>query len=208
MKRLPVPIGNKYGRLLILGEAPERLTPSNGRARRYCYCLCDCGKNVEVLLPDVKGGHTVSCGCSWYESIRKAATSHGKTRTRVYTSWQGMKDRCYNHTSKAYANYGGRGITVCERWMTFQNFYADMGDPPPGRSLDRIDNSKGYSPKNCRWATRKEQNTNQRSNVLIEFDGRTQTLSEWAKEKGIHRVTLRSRLNRGVPVERLFTIPV
>jgi hypothetical protein len=118
-----------------------------------------------------------------------------------------MKDRCFNITNKSYANYGGRGISVCKRWECFENFYEDMGEPPEGRSLDRIDNNKGYSPGNCRWATRKEQNTNQRSNVLIEFAGRTQTLSEWANEKGINRMTIRSRLDRGVPDEDLFTIP-
>lgn len=205
--RLPTPIGKKYGRLLVLGDAPDRKTPSSGRSRRFCDCLCDCGKRVEVSLPDLKNGHTTSCGCAWCEATKKAATSHGKSKTRVYTSWQGMRDRCTNPSNAAYANYGGRGISVCERWESFENFFQDMGDPPPHRSLDRINNDQGYSPHNCRWATRVEQNNNQRDNRLLTFEGKTQTLGQWAKAKGINRTTLASRLKRGLNKTELFKAP-
>lgn len=100
--------------------------------------------------------------------IVSVASSHGQanqrdgTRTSVYTRWADMKQRCLNPNNHAYENYGGRGITVCDRWVTFENFYADMGDPPPGLSLDRFDNDGNYEPGNCRWATPEEQIANQR----------------------------------------------
>jgi hypothetical protein len=122
----------------------------------------------------------------------------------VFFVWNGMVQRCINPNNKKWADYGGRGILVCERWRTFENFYADMGDRPDGMSLDRIDNDEGYSPGNVRWATATEQARNQRSNVMISFDGVTQTLRAWADQLGIHYSTLKGRHQRGEAVSDLF----
>lgn len=122
--------------------------------------------------------------------------------TRTYWAWRSMRSRCYNENNPSFAHYGGRGITVCAQWRNnFDQFVADMGDAPAGKSLDRINNALGYSPKNCRWATLKEQLNNQRRNHRITHKGKTQTLSQWADELGLRTDTLYKRLKR-MPVSR------
>ncbi len=128
---------------------------------------------------------------------------HGYKNTRIYTSWQQMKVRCGNTNSKDYHNYGGRGITVCDRWLTsFKNFLEDMGDRPDDKTLDRIDNSKGYYKENCRWATIKEQANNNRANRRIELDGEVKTMSEWSDVSGIAAGTIARRLKIGWSAKR------
>ena len=120
-----------------------------------------------------------------------------------------MMDRCHLSTSHAYSRYGGRGIKVCDRWQSFENFYADMGDRPDGMSLERVDNDGGYCPENVRWASAKDQANNRRSNRLIEFNGETKTLAQWADHVGMSIGTLWARLTRdGFSVERALTKPV
>lgn len=119
----------------------------------------------------------------------------------LYNAYKGMRNRCSNARHAAYKDYGGRGITVCSRWLLpkgqgFWNFLSDMGDRPEGHTLDRRDNNQGYYPENCFWATRSEQNTNKRSNRLIELDGEYKTLSEWAQLSGNHREIIAARLDR------------
>jgi hypothetical protein len=119
---------------------------------------------------------------------------HGKARSRPYNKWMSMLDRCRNPNSPAYKNYGGRGIVVCERWLDFAQFHADMGDPPPGHSLERVDNNRGYDPDNCVWADRRAQGRNKRNNVLITIDGETMPLSAWAERFGIKYTTAHQRI--------------
>jgi hypothetical protein len=133
---------------------------------------------------------------------------HGRTKSRAYSSWSTMKNRCINHRAHNFKFSGGRGIGVCERWMSFPAFYEDMGDPPEGMTLDRIDNERGYSPENCRWAPLSVQRNNTRSNVYIEYAGRRATIAEWSREIGIQVTTIRRRRKLGWSVERIMTAPL
>jgi len=127
------------------------------------------------------------------------------TKKSVYRIWTSMMARCFNSGNSAYHDYGARGITVCERWLKFENFYADMGERPEGKTLDRIDNDKSYSPNNCRWASVKEQSRNKRSNVWISFNGKRQVMTDWARETGIPPATLKYRLDSGWSIEKALT---
>lgn len=199
--------GHRYNRLLVLSRAPNIETP-NGPVTQW-HCRCDCGTEVFVRGPGLakgargKGG-TQSCGCL----NRENAPIHGKARSRVYGIWQLMVQRSTNPNSDKWAHYGGRGITVCDAWRAFPAFYADMGDPAPGMTLDRIDNDKGYGPDNCRWATRQTQGNNRRSNVFLSFKGRKMTIADWARETGISKSALNNRLADNWPVERALTEPL
>ncbi len=123
-------------------------------------CQCDCGTQKDILLSE--WGKTRSCGCLALEMLVERSLRHGRAETKIYQIWSDMVGRCVRLTHQRFADYGGRGITVCDRWRDFANFYADMGDRPAGRSLDRIDNDRGYSPGNCRWAAAAEQRANRR----------------------------------------------
>jgi hypothetical protein len=146
---------------------------------------CDCGKSFVMQCRSESG--TKSCGCFAKESARKLLTgnthrrTHNHTTTRVYKSWSQMKNRCDNSNYAEFEFYGGRGITVCDRWNAFENFLKDMGERPVGTSLDRIDVNGNYEPKNCRWVTPKEQARNTRRNVIVTIDGQSKTVAEWAE---------------------------
>jgi hypothetical protein len=160
----------------------------------YVVCECHCGKKTIVRKQQVKSGRVKSCGCLHKQKI----SSHGMSNTKVYKTWQSMKQRCFNPKNIQYYDYGGRGITVCERWMDFQNFFEDMGHTPRGCSLDRIDNNLGYDPKNCKWSTRQDQERNKRNNRLITFENETKTLAEWLDRQQLHVQTFYSRTYRGL----------
>jgi len=161
MKRSAIPVGNRFGRLTVVGldEVKTKAT-----RKSHAVVTCDCGRETTVTLHKLVSGHTQSCGCLNAERF----TTHGISKTEGYTSWLAMKQRCTNPKTKQYHDYGGRGIAVCERWQDFENFYADMGPRPKNTTLDRVDNEKGYFKENCRWATRNDQQRNQRTNVLDE----------------------------------------
>lgn len=133
--------------------------------------------------------------------------THGASGTPTYTSWTAMRSRCRSVTNDAYTRYGGRGIAVCERWRnSFENFLADMGERPPGTSLDRWPNKNGnYEPGNCRWATPIEQSRNQVTNRLLTFQGESLPISEWAQRAGVKRQTFRNRIDRGWSMERALS---
>ena len=132
---------------------------------------------------------------------------HGKRRTRVYGVWTGIKNRCRNPNEPAYPNYGGRGIDVCERWNSFEAFYADMGDPLPGQTIERVDNNKGYSPDNCIWADRITQARNRRNARIIELGGKRLSVPEWAELMGLPARTIRVRLSAGWPEDEAVMTP-
>jgi len=150
--------GRKFGRLLVV--EPDHWDQK--QRSLYWKCLCDCGNQSVVCSKRLKKGETKSCGCFRIDAAKTKTLTHGRSKTKVYGVWNAMKMRCYNPLVEQYKNYGDRGIRVCYRWMTFENFYADMGDPPLGMSIDRIANDGHYEPENCRWTTMKEQRANQR----------------------------------------------
>jgi hypothetical protein len=128
-------------------------------------------------------------------------------KTREYSTWADMKQRCLNPKIKGYENYGGRGISVCSEWLIFLNFYRDMGDRPEGHSLDRIDNNGNYEPSNCRWATSAEQALNRFNIRILEYNGEIRPISEWAKIVGLSYSTLNQRVLHGWPVDKALFLP-
>lgn len=191
-------IGQRFGRLAVIEYAGSR---TGGGA--IWRCLCDCGIEVECQSANLVNGRTKSCGC--YAKDHPANLRHGKSRTRVHNIWNGMRQRCNNPNSVAYKDYGARGIAICERWCVFDNFLADMGEPPDGMTLDRKDNDGPYSPDNCRWATDQQQKRNTRHSITVSWRGETRTLPEWADTTGIPRQTLWHRLRiEGLHGDELF----
>lgn len=200
-------VGEKQGRLMVLSidESPI------GR-HRYCVCKCDCGKSKRVRVDHLKSGRIRSCGCLVTEvttARNLASRRHGHAashvRTPTYRSWIAMHTRCGNPNHDGYSEYGGRGISVCEEWKSFERFLSDMGERPSGTTIDRIDNSRGYEPGNCQWASHSEQENNKRATVKITFKGRSHSIAEWARITGIGYQTLRKRLEYGWPPERILT---
>lgn len=200
--RLTDRLGQRYGRLLVTERASNKSeTDTNARWK----CLCDCGRETVQYGQDLKKGKVISCGC-WNEEKR---FKHGLANTPVHRVWIGMRSRCNNPQSREYVNYGGRGIKVCERWDSFENFVADMGVRPEGYSIDRINNDGNYEPSNCRWATTTQQLNNRRVNRVLELNGERRTIGEWSAKLGIGWHTIRSRVDRyGWTIEKALTTPV
>ena len=193
-------IGLKFHRLIVVERLP------GGRRLRY-RCLCDCGRLTEAYGENLRNGHVKSCGCFRVEHATAKNAKHGLSKTLTYKTWKGMRKRCLNQRDPAYPNYGGRGITICERWINYANFLSDMGECPPGRSIDRIDNDGPYSPENCRWATRIEQANNMRKTKLLTLYGETKPLAEWARLYGLKYHTLYQRVRDKRSQDRML-LPV
>lgn len=194
--------GTRFERLLVVSRAGS--TPRSATWN----CVCDCGKQKILPTTALISGNTRSCGCLNKESIAKvglANKTHGMSCTPTHKSWTHMLGRCRNPNDKAYMNYGGRGISVCDRWSSFENFIADMGEAPKGLTIDRKDVNGNYEPGNCRWATDTEQARNTRVNRIISAFGKTMTLADWGDETGLDASTIETRLKRGWSVEKTLT---
>ena len=201
-----VVVGGKVGRLLLLKEV--RMPHGKGTDAGY-LCKCDCGNEKKVLRSNLLSGAVVSCGCFHKEAASKSSKKHGKSGDRVYSAWADMKSRCYDKNHISYERYGGRGITVCDKWKnSFEAFYEDMGDPPADDySIDRIDNNGNYEPGNCRWATPKQQSRNRRSCVMVEYNGEKMCITDLAEKLGMSAQLLRSRIKRGWDLDSAINTP-
>lgn len=181
--RINVPVGTKFGRLTVLRELDARTSPS-GQRQRYFQTVCECGTVRNILLCSMRSANTASCGCLLKEMMssdrwKESRRTHGLTRTPTYRSWEGMLRRGSGKSNPE--NYRDRGITVCDRWRSFVNFLADMGERPPGMTIDRINNNGPYSPENCRWATNRTQGSNRQTNRMVILNGKRVCLIEAAR---------------------------
>lgn len=204
--------GRRYGNLVAL----EFSGRDRWRAALWRF-RCDCGNDSYVARIDqVQRGVIQACGCKrqeWLHSQEQRGVKHGHTaggkRTSEYVSWRGMLDRCHRPTTVNYVRYGGRGIKVCEQWLQFEHFLADMGKKPSRfHTVDRIDNDGNYEPGNCRWQHPRQQNRNRVNNRHVVYLGQQMTLAEACELQGINRNVVDSRLRRGWTPERAVTTPV
>lgn len=195
-------IGKIFGELQIIYQIEN---DKNGHSK--FRCKCNCGKEINVLLSNLKRGHTKSCGCKKGNMISKKKETHGKTHTKLYKIWNNIKQRCFNKNNSRYKDYGARGIKICDDWLNdFTSFYnwSMSNGYKDNLTLDRIDNNGNYEPNNCRWTTYKEQNNNKRNNHLLTYNKETHTITEWSKILGIHYTCLRNRILKKYPQELIF----
>ena len=211
-----VVVGARFERWTVLREAPPALVGSRKRKISCWVVRCDCGTERTVHANSLVVGGTRSCGCLRAE-LSRSRTKHGGAHadavSHEYASWMGAKGRCFNKSNPKYPSYGGRGITVCERWLGeqgFANFLTDMGRRPGlDYSLDRFpDNDGNYEPGNCRWATRKEQARNRRDSRRLSVEGVCLTIAEWAEKLEVPVGKIHARLNRGWSADRALGIVV
>lgn len=185
--------GQRFGKLVVIKEIG--ITEKN---QVIWLCKCDCGNEKSTQTRYLTSKHTRSCGCFYNHAF-----THGHTHTKFYQVWNGMKKRC--SPVAGHKNYNGRGIKVCERWQSYENFYADMHQTyTHGLTIERINNDGDYEPSNCKWATRKEQARNRRQNRMITIQGRTLCLEDWCIEYGMLPMTVSARISNGMnPLEAL-----
>lgn len=195
----------RFGRLVVI----ERMKNSND-GKAMWLCRCDCGNKTIVPTCNLNNGHSKSCGCMTAESASKRNRTHGDRHTRLYGIWTNMKTRCTNDNCNRSKYYLKKGISVCEEWESYENFkkWSLENGYNDSLTLDRIDNSKGYEPSNCRWATYKQQERNKTNNHVITYKGISKTMVEWSETLGINHGTLRSRIYRGWSIKRAFEQPV
>ena len=189
--------GKRFGRLTAI-KCTRRGTRAAGVT--MWLCVCDCGREKITQAAHLVNGASKSCGCLQREIAKKVNTTHGKRKTRLYEIFENMISRCYNPRCPAFADYGGRGITICNEWLNDRELFFKWSEEngyTDTLSIDRINNDKGYSPDNCKWANRQQQNHNRRSNVLLTINGVTKVLCEWAREVGISHKTISYRLKKG-----------
>ena len=200
MKKIDL-TGRTFGRLTVISEAQAK----SQKVRWYCSCAC--GQTSTVLACNLTSGKTSSCGCMSKTGLA-LARKHGMHGTPEYSVWRGMKNRCLNPLEPAFPSYGGRGIKVCERWLSFESFRADMGERPECGTIERIDVNGDYCPENCKWVTLAEQQANRRNTVRVQINGKTQPLKYWCKELGRSYKAVHLRLTRyGYSIDRALDLP-
>jgi hypothetical protein len=196
-KRLIDLTGQRFGKLVVISRE------SKYRRNATWRCICDCGKETVVRGDVLDRGTTQSCGCG-------KGHKHGHFHKPWYPSYKAMMERCYLKSCGNYERYGGKGVTVCEEWHDINKFaeWAETSGYAPGLTIDRIDSTKGYSPENCRWATKKQQSNNRKNTIFYTYKGETKALTDWASILGINRYTLYDRIEkRGWSVEKALETP-
>lgn len=199
--RLVINEGEQYNQLTVMKEVAPRRT-NNGNLRVF-LCKCSCGVEKEILLGALRSGKIKGCGCMRGRHANRYSV-HGQWDKPVYGAWRDMIQRCTNPNNAQFKNYGDRGISVCEEWMTAKNFidWAFRNGYDDSLSIDRIDVNGNYNPENCRWVSMQVQHSNKRSNIVIEYKGVKRTLRQWSKITGVNHETLRRRLKDGWDTER------
>lgn len=198
--------GSTFDRWSVVGRSLLR----GPRGEIMWLCRCACGVERDVLSANLTQGLSRSCGC--LNKIGERSKTHGHTTGKkispTYHSWAGMKARCSNPNNTHYKHYGLQGVSVCDRWNSFDNFFHDMGEKPKGTSIDRIDPSGNYEPNNCRWATPAEQANNKKNSRMITAFGQTMTLQQWANHAGVTHGALIFRIDKaGWPLEKALSTP-
>lgn len=204
--------GQKYRRLIVHSEG--HIKTKRGWSLIVWLCTCLCGNKVVVPRQKVMSGHTKSCGCLREDETRNRKTTHGhntkrRGMTATYRTWRSMHQRCNNPNVVCFFRYGGKGITICERWNSFESFLQDMGIRPEGHTLDRIDCFGNYEPENCRWATASQQARNRSNTLKLSWNDKTLTIFEWEEQTNIPAVALLHRVRyQGWTAERALTTPL
>lgn len=188
--------GQRFGKLVVLKQGPSLELPDGRIGQAQWECLCDCGNKTLVRGQGLRSGNTQSCSCLRSEVTRQKFTIHGNAKrsqtTKEYQIWCGIKTRCFDENSERHQDYGGRGITMCDRWKNdFTAFLSDMGPCPSGHSIDRYPNNNGhYEPGNCRWATASQQARNTRCSIFVDHEGARWNLADLAEHLGLHYSSL------------------
>lgn len=194
----------RYDRLIVLGKAGRK------GEKVMWKCQCDCGNIVYVQTCNLNAHRVKSCGCLKDEKLIERSTKHNQRHTKLYEVWKSMKQRCSNPNNKAYKNYGGRGIKVCDEWKndffpfyqwSMQNGYKDT------LTIDRINVNGNYEPSNCRWVDRETQANNTRVNHYITFNNKTLTITQWARLMKVNKNLLYNRFKKGWSIEKALTTP-
>ena len=181
-------IGKKFGKRTVITFVNKR-----NKHGVHAWCRCECGKESFVVLSDLRNGRRI--GCNSCQHLKHSGVLSGK-KTRLYSAWCAMRSRCYTKGNIRYHRYGGRGIKVCNRWNDFANFSIDMGEPPEGATLDRMDVNGNYEPSNCRWAFSQEQSENKVNSVRIKYNGRVRSIPEVSALINVHPATIYNRYRR------------
>lgn len=190
-----------FGRLTVI-----RKEGSDNNRKALWLCECSCGNTIIVNTERLHNGKTQSCGCYKADILRSRLTTHGMSNSKLYNVWHTMIQRCENPKDKQFKNYGERGIAVCKEWHDSELFmdWALNNGYEEGLTIDRINVNEGYSPSNCRWITQKEQNNNTRRNIIINYNNKTQTLSQWCDELEFKYSLAYNRFKKGKSPEEIF----
>lgn len=192
--------GDVFGRLTVIAPRVAVIQKAY-----HHLCRCECGTEKLIMTSNLTLGKSKSCGCLSREVTGRRASTHGMSKTPEYMTWSRMWRRCTCPSVERYPQYGGRGISVCDDWGSFENFYRDMGPKPsPKHSIGRINNDGNYCKSNCRWETQEEQSSNTSTNVFLEHDGIRLTIAQWARRLGISANAIQQRQRVGMPIERIL----